>query len=186
MQCRKLYYLIVLILSTFVVVIAQDRTKPTEGYLLLKRPENGGVLNVRECCVQIDSGRQNIILIGGDKIKICLSVGYHQVFVHSMDPYDPHSSNYSWKSDTMKIKINKYKISALSIEPKSNTKGYCCGWQMFNLALPNQALKLTVASWVRYALLVVGFRFYNSVFSTYNFDIYQFGYQHELVSFCAY
>jgi hypothetical protein len=27
----------------------------------------------------------------------------------------------------------------------------------------NQALKLTVASWVRYALLVVGFRFHYSV-----------------------
>ena len=37
---------------------------------------------------------------------------------------------------------------------------------------PNQALKLTVASRVRYALLVVVFRFYYSVFSTYNFDTY--------------
>jgi hypothetical protein len=33
---------------------------------------------------------------------------------------------------------------------------------------------------------VVVFRFYYSVFSTYNFDINQFGYQRELVSFCAY
>ena len=40
-------------------------------------------------------------------------------------------------------------------------------------------------SWVRYALRVVGFRFCYSVFSTYNFDTYQFGYQHELVSFVA-
>jgi hypothetical protein len=31
-----------------------------------------------------------------------------------------------------------------------------------------------------------GFRFYYSVFSTYNFDTYQFGYQHELVSFCVF
>jgi fluoride ion exporter CrcB/FEX len=51
---------------------------------------------------------------------------------------------------------------------------------------PNQQFKLTVASWVRYALQVVGFRFCYSVFSTYNYDTYQFGYQHELVSFCVY
>jgi fluoride ion exporter CrcB/FEX len=50
---------------------------------------------------------------------------------------------------------------------------------------PNQQFKLTVASWVRYALLVVGFRFCYSVFSTYNYDTYQFGYQHELVSLGA-
>ena len=49
----------------------------------------------------------------------------------------------------------------------------------------NQALKLTVASWVRYALLMVGFRFCYSVFSTYNYDTYQFAYQHELVSLSA-
>ena len=39
-------------------------------------------------------------------------------------------------------------------------------------------------SWVHFTLRVVVFRFYYSVFSTYNFDTYQFGYQHELVSFC--
>jgi hypothetical protein len=49
----------------------------------------------------------------------------------------------------------------------------------------NQALKLTVASWVQFTLRVVVFRFYYSVFSTYNFYIYQYGYQHELVSFSA-
>jgi hypothetical protein len=32
---------------------------------------------------------------------------------------------------------------------------------------------------------VVGSRFCYSVFSTYNFDTYQFGYQHELVSLSA-
>jgi hypothetical protein len=32
---------------------------------------------------------------------------------------------------------------------------------------------------------MVGFRFCYSVFSTYNFDTYQFGYQHELVSLVA-
>jgi hypothetical protein len=32
---------------------------------------------------------------------------------------------------------------------------------------------------------MVGLGFYYSVFSTYNFDTYQFGYQHELVSFSA-
>jgi hypothetical protein len=37
---------------------------------------------------------------------------------------------------------------------------------------PNQALKLTVASRVRYALRVVGLCFHYSVFSTYNFDTY--------------
>jgi hypothetical protein len=54
-----------------------------------------------------------------------------------------------------------------------------------NSLLANQALKLTVASWVRYALRVVGLRFYYSVISTYYFDTYQFGYQHELVSLGA-
>jgi hypothetical protein len=51
--------------------------------------------------------------------------------------------------------------------------------------LPNQALKLTVASWVRYALLLVVFCFCYSVFSTYNFYTYQFGYQQKLVSLGA-
>jgi hypothetical protein len=32
---------------------------------------------------------------------------------------------------------------------------------------------------------MVGFRFYYSIFSTYNFDTCQFGYQHELVSLDA-
>jgi hypothetical protein len=31
-----------------------------------------------------------------------------------------------------------------------------------------------------------GLTFFYSVFSTYNFDTYQFGYQHELVSFSVY
>jgi hypothetical protein len=55
----------------------------------------------------------------------------------------------------------------------------------FEFFWPNQQFKLTVASWVRYALQVVGFRFCYSVFSTYNYDTYQFGYQHELVSLGA-
>jgi hypothetical protein len=63
-------------------------------------------------------------------------------------------------------------------------------WRFRQLSLdsslrPNQALKLTVASWVQFTLRVVVFRFCYSVFSTYNFDTYQFGYQHELVSFSA-
>jgi hypothetical protein len=41
-------------------------------------------------------------------------------------------------------------------------------------------------SWVRYAWLVVGLCFYYSVYSTYNFDTYEVGYQHELVSLGAY
>jgi hypothetical protein len=49
----------------------------------------------------------------------------------------------------------------------------------------NQSLKLTIASWVRSSLLVVGLCFYYSVFSTYNFDTYQFGCQRELVSLVA-
>jgi hypothetical protein len=49
----------------------------------------------------------------------------------------------------------------------------------------NQALKLTVASWVQITWLMVGLSFCYSVFSTYNFDTYQYGYQHELVSFSA-
>jgi len=32
---------------------------------------------------------------------------------------------------------------------------------------------------------MVGLHLYYSVFSTYNFDTYQFGYQHELVSLVA-
>jgi hypothetical protein len=46
----------------------------------------------------------------------------------------------------------------------------------------NQALKLTVGSWVQNSWLLVGLRFYYSVFSTYNYDTYQFGFQHELVA----
>jgi hypothetical protein len=51
---------------------------------------------------------------------------------------------------------------------------------------PNQALKLTVASWLRNSWLMVGLGFYYSVFSTYNFDTYQFGFQYELVSSVAF
>jgi hypothetical protein len=58
---------------------------------------------------------------------------------------------------------------------------------------PNQALPEGIPlgqadgmSVVQNSLLVVGFRFCYSVFSTYNYDTYQFGYQHELVSFCVY
>jgi hypothetical protein len=48
-----------------------------------------------------------------------------------------------------------------------------------------QALKLTVASRVQFTLRVVGLSFHYLVFSTYNFDTYQFGFAHELVSFSA-
>jgi hypothetical protein len=41
-------------------------------------------------------------------------------------------------------------------------------------------------SLVQFTLRVVVFRFYYSVISNYNFDTYQFGYQHELVSLVAY
>jgi hypothetical protein len=40
-------------------------------------------------------------------------------------------------------------------------------------------------SLVQFTLRVVVFRFYYSVISNYNFDTYQFGYQHELVSLVA-
>ena len=38
---------------------------------------------------------------------------------------------------------------------------------------------------VRQTWLMVGLRFHYSVFSTYNFDTYQYGYQRELVSLVA-
>jgi hypothetical protein len=38
---------------------------------------------------------------------------------------------------------------------------------------------------VQFTLRVVVFRFYYSVFSTYNFVTYQYGYKHELVSLVA-
>jgi hypothetical protein len=38
---------------------------------------------------------------------------------------------------------------------------------------------------VRNSWLKVDLGFYYSVFSTYNYDTYQFGYQHELVSLVA-
>jgi hypothetical protein len=40
-------------------------------------------------------------------------------------------------------------------------------------------------SWVRNSWLMVGFRFCYSVFSTYNFDTYQYGFVLELVSLVA-
>jgi hypothetical protein len=39
---------------------------------------------------------------------------------------------------------------------------------------------------LQYSWLMVGFCSYYSVYSTYNFDTYQFGFQHELVSLVAY
>jgi hypothetical protein len=39
-------------------------------------------------------------------------------------------------------------------------------------------------SWEQFTWLRVGLGFHYLVFSTYNYDTYQYGYQHEPVSFC--
>jgi hypothetical protein len=96
----------------------------------MRRNEENGVINIRRCFIKIDQGRRDIILITGQEQKSSLSVGKHTLFVHSRDPFDPYSKDYSWTSDTVTITIQSNKITTVVISPKSNSNGYCCGWQI--------------------------------------------------------
>jgi hypothetical protein len=78
----------------------------------------------------------------------------------------------------------------IEIEDKESIKLFVdsISWRInifISILPPNQALKLTEWAWEQFTWLMVVFRFYYSVFSTYNYDTYQFGYQRELVSFSA-
>ncbi len=127
---RWQYAILLLFLLQPSVLRAQDNNKCKEGLLSLERPENNGVLNIRECSVRIDGSKKEITLIGGDDKKISLTVGYHTIFVHSRDPYDPHSPDYTWRSEKARFKINENRITVITIEPKSKDATYCCGWRI--------------------------------------------------------
>jgi len=100
------------------------------GCLVIKRNEENGVINIRKCSVKVDKGKRDITLIGGQEQKVSLSVGAHTLFVHSRDPFDPYSKDYSWNSDSIIIIIRRDKVITVVISPKSNSNSYCCGWQI--------------------------------------------------------
>jgi hypothetical protein len=129
---RYYFFIVLFCLSPF--LISQGSKNAKKGFLVLMRPENNGVINIRECYVQIDSSKDEIILIGEDEKKINLSTGYHTIYVHSKDPYDPNTADDKWKSNSAKFKISVNKITTFKIEPKSNSNGYCCGWQLTRIA----------------------------------------------------
>ncbi len=112
------------------ILYAQANESQQSGFLQIKRPENNGALNIRQCAVQIDSSTAELILIGGDSSVVALPPGKHTVFVHSMDPYDPNSADYSWVSERETIDIIASKVVAITIEPKTKQQSYCCGWRI--------------------------------------------------------
>jgi len=123
------------------ILFAKDDKKHIPGYLALLRFEDNGVINIRECFIKIDSIEQEVALIGGDEKRVALSVGQHILFAHSKNPYDLHSDTYTWRSDSITITISIYKTTTVLISPKSNSKGYCCGWKIDTLVPPNHFKK---------------------------------------------
>jgi hypothetical protein len=109
---------------------AQVNSNTLNGFALIKRPENSGIINVRPSFIQIDRAAIEVVLIGGEQTTLALSPGKHTVLVHSMDPYDPQSSDYTWVSTRDTIDIIAAKLTTLKIQPQAKNTAYCCGWSI--------------------------------------------------------
>ena len=57
--------------------------------ICVERPEEQGILNVREARIIIDD-RQALVLIGGQAACVFISPGNHFIYAESYNPYNPN------------------------------------------------------------------------------------------------
>ena len=102
-------------------VTAEETTWPRRqelsGQICVERPENNGVLNIREANFVIDRGPV-LSFIGGQAACAYVPAGRHSMWVQSRHPYDPASLDpKAWKSSPI----------TLELSPGSRAELYVCG-----------------------------------------------------------
>ena len=96
--------------------------------ICVERPENNGVMNIRESMVVIRGGPG--LTLTGDEAA-CAYVeggGKYTVWVQSRDPYDPSVSDpKAWRSSDLDVTVADGGRVELIVCARSSTRGYA-GW----------------------------------------------------------
>jgi hypothetical protein len=91
--------------------------------ICVERPENQGILNIRETRIVIDE-KQALVLIGGQAACAFVSPEEHFIYAESYDPYNPASKDSkAWLSNKITFVLEKGKIAEFEIRNSSNEEG---------------------------------------------------------------
>ena len=90
--------------------------------ICIERPEEQGILNIRETTIAID-GKQAFLMIGGQASCAYVAPGKHSIFASSYDPYDPNSKDpKAWLSNKMTIDLENVKRVELELRRAKDMK----------------------------------------------------------------
>jgi hypothetical protein len=96
---------------------AWPRQPELSSQICVERPENNGVLNIREADVVIEGGPV-LTLLGGQAVCAYVPAGRHTMWVQSRHPYDPASLDpQAWKSSPI----------TLETPPSGRAELFVCG-----------------------------------------------------------
>lgn len=126
----KLYIIFCLVFSLLVKEAMAFEYKPrwTElpCQICIERPEEQGILNIREVRVVIDD-KESIILVGGQAACFYVLHGDHFVYAVSFDPYDPNSKDpKAWSSNRINFTLETGKRAAFEVKKSDEENGK--GW----------------------------------------------------------
>ena len=90
--------------------------------ICVERPEEQGILNVREARIIIDD-KQALVLIGGQAACVFISPGNHFIYAESYNPYNPNPENpKAWLSNKITFILEKGEMAEFEIRKAFDTK----------------------------------------------------------------
>ncbi len=97
--------------------------------ICVERPENNGVLNIREVDVVIERGPA-LSLMGGQAACVFVDVGKHTLWIQSRNPYDPASVDpKAWKSAPITVDVKRGERVELQVCGEGARSTYT-GWSI--------------------------------------------------------
>lgn len=90
--------------------------------ICIERPEEQGIINIREVRLIVDD-KQAMILAGGQAACAYVEPGDHFVYAVSPNPYDPNLKDaQAWKSNKMNFTLGTGKIAEFEVTKGMNEK----------------------------------------------------------------
>ena len=91
--------------------------------ICIERPEEQGILNIREVRVVVDD-KQAIFFIGGQAACLYAPPGNHFVYAVSFDPYDPNLKDpQAWSSNRVNFTLETGKQAEFEVVKGEEQKG---------------------------------------------------------------
>jgi hypothetical protein len=101
---------------------SQAEQSNLSSQVLVERPEDNGVLNIRMVDIIIDD-QQILSLLGGQAVSAYLEPGKHFIRAESPEPYDPNSTN-KWKTESIYFNISKAERKRFLVSGAGNGSVY--------------------------------------------------------------